>query len=274
VLLYRLEDKRIQNFFLRGRYPRAEEVRAVLDAMRPGAAGEGTEAKPLPLPLTAIAELAGVGVRRTQVILYLLREAGMLRRGRAGYVLRAAGQVRDEQIAELVAEYTDRAARDKERLAEMMHYAQTPGCRTQVLRAYFGEPEGEPCNRCDNCERGLNADADLNEAKPRRRRGAKAAPTATQNGLENEGAAATSANGAGNGTAGVTVVESMHGEIHTTSPETLPHAEPERFAAGDRVRHKSFGLGRIRDVHGNAALVHFPKAGDRRVHTDFLRAAG
>ncbi len=64
----------------------------------------------------------------------------------------------------------------------------------------------------------------------------------------------------------------MHGEIRTTAPETLPQTEPEKFAVGDRVRHKSFGLGRIRDVLGSAALVHFP-SGDRRVHTDFLKRA-
>ncbi len=33
VLLYRLEDKRIQSFFLGGRYPKAEELRSVLNAM-------------------------------------------------------------------------------------------------------------------------------------------------------------------------------------------------------------------------------------------------
>src|SRR5215469_3685317 len=34
VLLYRLEDKRIQNYFLRGRYPKKEEVRAILNILR------------------------------------------------------------------------------------------------------------------------------------------------------------------------------------------------------------------------------------------------
>jgi ATP-dependent DNA helicase RecQ len=66
----------------------------------------------------------------------------------------------------------------------------------------------------------------------------------------------------------------MYGEIRTTAPETLPQVEPQRFNAGDRVRHKSFGLGRIRDIFGAAALVHFPKAGDRCVRTDYLRPAG
>lgn len=246
ILLYRLEDKRIQNYFMRGRYPKAEEVRAVLDTM-----------SEVPLSLVSIAEFSQTGRRRTQVILYLLREAGLVRRGRNGYTLKRKESISDAEIGLLLSEYTDRANRDKERLAEMMHYAQAVTCRTQILREYFGEEKGEPCNRCDNCARGLNADADLAEAKPKRRR-KRRIPEPEESAKE------------GNG---VTVVETMHGEIRTTAPETLPQAEQARFAIGDRVRHKSFGLGRIRDVLGSAALVHFPN-GDRRVHTDFLRAAG
>jgi ATP-dependent DNA helicase RecQ len=246
VLLYRLEDKRIQNFFLRGRYPKAEAVRAVLKAL--GATS---------LPLAAVADFAQIGRRRTQVILYLLREAGVVRRGRSGYTLRRTEAISDPEINSLLAEYAERANRDKERLQEMMHYAQAVTCRTQILRAYFGEDPGAACNRCDNCARGLNADADLAELKPKRPRGKRAAAP--------EPMPAQGDN--------ITVIETMHGEIRTTAPETLPQIEPAKFATGDRVRHKSFGLGRIRDLLGTAALVHFPKTGDRRVHTDFLTPA-
>jgi ATP-dependent DNA helicase RecQ len=247
ILLYRLEDKRIQNFFMRGRYPKAEEVRAVLNALNA-----------VPLSLASVAEFSQTGRRRSQVILYLLRESGVVRRGRNGYMLKRTEPISDAEIALLLSEYTERASRDKERLAEMMHYAQTPTCRTQILRTYFGEDAGEACGRCDNCARGLNADADLTESNPKRSRKKRMVEEA-----------AKSANGNG-----VTVVETIHGEIRTTAPETLPQAEQAKFATGDRVRHKSFGMGRIRDVLGSAALVHFPRAGDRRVHTDFLRAAG
>lgn len=245
ILLYRLEDKRIQNYFMRGRYPKAEEVRAVLDTLNE-----------TPLSLASITELSQVGKRRTQVILYLLREAGVVRRGRSGYMLRRKEPISDAEIGALLGEYTERASRDKERLQEMMHYAQAPTCRTQILREYFGEDKGEACNRCDNCARGLNPDEDLKEAKPKRSRRKRVS--------EQEEPTKESS--------GVTVIETMHGEIHTTAPETLPQAEQSRFTIGDRVRHRSFGLGRIRDVLGDAALVHFP-AGDRRVRTDFLRAA-
>ena len=245
-LLYRLEDKRIQNFFLRGRYPKPDEVRAVLNTLNA-----------VPLSLAVVAELSQTGRRRTQVILYLLREAGVVRRGRDGYVLKRTEPISDDEIRALLSEYTERANRDKERLSEMMHYAQAATCRTQILRVYFGDDAGEPCQRCDNCARGLNADADLLRGKPKRSR-KKRAPAEANTTPE------------GNG---VTVIETVVGEIRTTAPETLPQAEQPRYAIGDCVWHKSFGLGRIRDLSGDAALVHFPKAGDRRVRTDFLRAA-
>jgi ATP-dependent DNA helicase RecQ len=247
ILLYRLEDRRIQNFFLRGRYPKADEVRAILNALSSA-----------PLALATIAELSQIGRRRTQVILYLLREAGVVRRGRSGYILRRTEAISDGEIDFLLADYKERANRDKERLAEMMHYAQVVTCRTQILRVYFGEDPGSPCNRCDNCARGLNADADLTESKPKRTK-------------RNLIAESDMPPAAGNN---ITVIETIHGEIRTTAPETLPQVQPAKFAAGDRVRHKIFGLGRIRDLLGDAALVHFPKAGDRRVRTDFLRTAG
>src|SRR6202000_615261 len=50
VLLYRLAEKRIQNFFLRGRYPKAEEVRAVHEAL-----------SSTPVALATVAELAQTG---------------------------------------------------------------------------------------------------------------------------------------------------------------------------------------------------------------------
>jgi ATP-dependent DNA helicase RecQ len=248
ILLYRLEDKRIQNFFLRGRYPKAEEVRAVLDAL-----------SSTPIALAAVSELSQAGRRRTQVILYLLREAGVVRRVRAGFMLKRAEPISDAEIGLLLADYSDRANRDKERLAEMMHYAQAPTCRTQILRAYFGEERGDSCGHCDNCARGANADVDFAETKPKRSRKRRGSPA-------EDCAQPAQPNGE------VTVIETMHGEIRTTAPETLPQAEPEKFTIGDRVRHKTFGLGSIRDVLGSAALVHF-SSGDRRVHTDFLRRA-
>ena len=106
--------------------------------------------KPIVTALT-IASDSGVGRRRTQVILHLLREAGFIRRTQRGYALKTKHLPSNEAFQALLHTYTDRATSDKTRLAEMMHYAEVPSCRTKVIRAYFDEPAGEPCMRCDNC---------------------------------------------------------------------------------------------------------------------------
>jgi ATP-dependent DNA helicase RecQ len=138
VLLYQLEDRRIQKFFLSGRYPTKQECRAVYDGLAPECS------------VAEIQQRSGVPRRRLQVILYLLREAGLVRRRMRGYS-RAERQATDEDFDRLVAGFEERSRNDRERLDEMMRYAQAVGCRKQILREYFGEPAGEPCGNCDNC---------------------------------------------------------------------------------------------------------------------------
>ena len=73
---------------------------------------------------------------------------------------------------------------DRRRLAALLAYMNTQRCRVQMLRAYFGEPEGDKCGLCDSCagldsevfdpgeddaRHGLHAATDFH-ARPRRRR--------------------------------------------------------------------------------------------------------
>jgi hypothetical protein len=76
-------------------------------------------------------------------------------------------------------------------------------------------------------------------------------------------------------TQSVTVIETATGEIRTTAPETLlsHRIETVDCKVGERVRHRSFGLGRVRDVHSDVAMVYFPKVGTRNVKMSFLTAA-
>ncbi len=140
VLLYRLEDSRIQKFFQIGRYPTQKECRAVYEALAP----EGT------IPLPELRERSGVPMRRLQVILHLMREAGLVQRRTRGYA-RTQRQAADRDFDRMVAGFEERSGTDRDRLDEMMHYAQATGCRKQILREYFGEPPGELCGACDNC---------------------------------------------------------------------------------------------------------------------------
>ena len=143
VLLYRLEDKRIQTYFQAGRYPKAAELEKVYEVF----AASPAEA----IDTGSVAERSDVGARRTGVILNLMRDAGVIRRSRDSYCLASTRGVEIEEVKALLQTYGDRATSDARRLDEMMHYAQTPACRVQVIRAYFEEDLGEPCGRCDNC---------------------------------------------------------------------------------------------------------------------------
>jgi ATP-dependent DNA helicase RecQ len=268
VLLYRLEDRRIQTFFLAGRYPKPEELTAVAAALtRPspgeppnldlssfGAAGGSASLPQSSLSAETIAHLSNLNQRRTQSILNLLTEANLTRRTRTGYTLARGAQPTTEALTQLLQTCIDRAIRDKDRLAEMMHYAETPNCRTQIIRTYFGEPEGNPCNRCDNC---------LRNRVPHDHEAEGGVIVGSLSSLTSPSPREP-----------VTTVPTPYGEIQTTAPETLPAPSPEpRFQPGTRVLHKRFGQGTVLDLHNDIVLVDFLKSGQKRLRADFLQAA-
>lgn len=286
VLLYRLEDKRIQSFFLGGRYPKIAEMQAVWEALKGrGFGGEADSAaakmatpKNEMIPADMISDRAGVGQRKTQVILHLLVQAGMVRRGRLGYALKDTEPPSAEALTELLGMYTDRAKQDKDRLGEMMHYAETADCRMQVIRQYFGYEPGEPCGRCDNCESQATEATEQSHAALVQSEGeGQVRDPGHRVDLAAVAAETHRAYEARDGTE-VTRVETMHGTIVTTAPETLPKQKNQTAAApgfskGDAVRHKRFGEGKVRDAYGDVALVHFAKAGEKKVKMTFLTAA-
>ena len=313
VLLYRLEDKRIQSFFLAGRYPKPLELEAVYNALcgrvltpastevqssptelqqsladaatgaplpetdpapglldssrhQPDLAGpadqpvEPTGKRSSSRIVTALTISAdsGVGQRRTQVILHLMREAGMIERTRRGYILKSSEPPSAETLERMLRTYTDRAASDKHRLAEMMHYAETPGCRTQVIQAYFDDPAGEPCLRCDNCARtGQTAStlpASIPHAQP------QPEPAIAQPAPEQAAQH-------------VHTVETLHGSYQTTRELHKPAVAERTFRPGDRVVHSKFGSGKVVDVLNETLVIDFLESGSRRLRADFVSAA-
>ena len=236
VLLYRLEDKRIQTYFLGGRYPKLTEIQAVFNAVggsplgapetEVAVAAPPTQPTRKPTTVAQIAGHAGVAVRRTQVVLHLLTEGGILRRTRQGYAVNQGATPSDEALAALLRTYVERAAHDQDRLTGMMHYAESPVCRIRLIRQYFGDPEGEPCGRCDNC---------VNQP-------ARAEPN--------------------------NVLQQAHGMAQSAeAPPAL------RFPPEARVVHPRFGTGKVVDALGDMVLVHFQKGGKKRIRQDFLSAA-
>ena len=154
ALLYRLEDKRIQSYFLGGRYPDESDVGAVWRALDAPA----RSAK-------ALAEASGLGEKRVKVIVARLVGSGAVqRRGRA---LVKASALDAEGLARMLADYEARQLDDRERLQAMMRFAQSPLCRRKLLREYFGEDRGDDCGNCDNCRSGMTRVA---SDRPRRER--------------------------------------------------------------------------------------------------------
>jgi hypothetical protein len=59
-------------------------------------------------------------------------------------------------------------------------------------------------------------------------------------------------------------------------PGPTPAEAPKAFAPGQRVRHRAFGVGEVREVRGARVVVHFPSRRKRArmaVRAEFLRAA-
>jgi ATP-dependent DNA helicase RecQ len=147
-LLYKLEDKRVQSYFLGGKYPRRDESMRVLDGLQKLARERPERAE------VTMAELLGlteVNERRSKVIIAQLENAGIVRRKRGRMILLRA-VAGPEELDAILSEYEQRHQSDRTRLETMMHYAQSALCRVSFLRDYFGDPVGDDCGRCDNCQ--------------------------------------------------------------------------------------------------------------------------
>ncbi|MDB4975597.1 MAG: hypothetical protein JWN48_3938 [Myxococcaceae bacterium] len=148
VLLYRLEDKRLQSYFLGGKYPRRDESMRVLEQLH--ALSHAGQAK-TGVKLAALAEATEITERHAKVIVAQLENAGIVERQRGKVV--PLREVKDEaELDQLLSEYETKRKTDRERLELMMRYAESARCRTQYLAQYFGEEAADHCEHCDNCK--------------------------------------------------------------------------------------------------------------------------
>ncbi|HEX2252770.1 MAG TPA: RecQ family ATP-dependent DNA helicase, partial [Thermoanaerobaculia bacterium] len=161
-LLYRPEDRVVQQRLLSGRYPTSDDFAAVHSAL--ASAGEATVAE--------LAEAARLPRRRVQVVLSDLADAGLTTAPEPGGERwrPEGGDDPVERLGALGRRYEQRAEADRDRLARLEAYAQTALCRWRHLLDDFAEelPEAagagpwERCGHCDNCDRPLSA-ADVPE---------------------------------------------------------------------------------------------------------------
>lgn len=142
VLLYQLEDKRIQSYFLGGKYPSREDSWQIYQAFSKAENGQCT--------LTTLAEMTEVASKKVKVIVAHLEAAGIIARKKK--LVKIQDFETPEILDSFLSEYETRHASDRDRLNEMMHYGQTLQCRVQFLKNYFQEEDSVSCGNCDNCK--------------------------------------------------------------------------------------------------------------------------
>ncbi|HEX6966665.1 MAG TPA: ATP-dependent DNA helicase RecQ [Gemmatimonadaceae bacterium] len=147
TLFYRVEDRRIQSYFLGGKYPEVQEAARVALVL---------EQYPLctPVPLTKLAEQSDVPERKARISLILLKRHGLVREHRGGSWERLGGNLTSVDLSADLHSYEERRARDRAKLDAMVEYCQMVYCRPRYILEYFGEhvlPDWR-CHACDACD--------------------------------------------------------------------------------------------------------------------------
>jgi ATP-dependent DNA helicase RecQ len=146
VLLYDTRDRRVQQFFLGGRYPSADDILTIYQTL---------ESYQNPPSLAQIQETNGdaVAKTKTRVALNLLKDAKIILEKRGAKFELAKRDLSEGEIRQIAEEYVDKGETDRKKLERMMLYAQSAFCRWRILSEYF-EAESEEaakCGTCDNC---------------------------------------------------------------------------------------------------------------------------
>lgn len=146
-LLYRLEDRRVQAYFLGGKYPRREDCahlyRAIAKEQRDGSNG---------MTLKELASATSLSLDKVKVIIALLDAMGIVKRDRKITLTRTFAD--EDEFGNFLSEYEERHQSDRDKPEVMMKYGQIMECRVRYLTRYFGNELPRDCGRCDNCRTG------------------------------------------------------------------------------------------------------------------------
>jgi ATP-dependent DNA helicase RecQ len=183
VLLFQPDDIAIQEHFLKEAHPTKSQARKVAEGLYAWS-DEGKE-----VSVRDLAMSMALPERRVRVILSVLEAMGVAVEIKASKWTGVEPRPTQQQVDKAASVFEARRISDRRRLAALLKYMNTQVCRVQMLRAYFGEPEGEKCGLCDSCagldsevfdpgeadeRHGLHAATDFHgRARRRRRRGGK-----------------------------------------------------------------------------------------------------
>ncbi|MEU0948157.1 RecQ family ATP-dependent DNA helicase [Streptomyces canus] len=141
VLHYRSQDSGLQRMFAT-RAPDEDTL---------GLVAERVHERDAPVGPEDIAKETGLTRRRVTAAVNLLEEAGTVRTGDDGRVGAVAGTTAEDAAARAAEQARSRRRLEQSRLAMMLGYAETTGCRRRFLLGYFGEAYDAPCGACDMC---------------------------------------------------------------------------------------------------------------------------
>ncbi|MFT3700594.1 MAG: ATP-dependent DNA helicase RecQ [Kofleriaceae bacterium] len=263
VLLYQPEDKRIQSFFLGGRYPTPEQTRAVAEALVHVTGGvvatpETDDHDPVFVSVKDIAERADAPAKKARVVLSFLKEVGFAAEAPgARFAPLALEPPTIDDLARAASRYEQKRAQDRARLAAMLRYSQSHLCRTRLLVTYFGYTDAPACGTCDNC-----------------RHSARQAPPPMRD--AEVVAQEISARRGGDVEMRKALVEEAMRRRHTAGRGRALKIERVKrpvfgpLEKGDLVRHARWGEGEVVRVVGDSIYTFFPVHGEKLLKASFL----
>ena len=151
VLLFQPDDISIQEHFLKEAHPTKAQARMVAEGLYAWS-DEGKE-----VSVRDLAMSMALPERRVRVILSVLEAMGVAEEIKAARWKGVDPRPSREQIDKAAQVFEARRISDRRRLDSLLKYMNTQRCRVQMLRAYFGEPEGEKCGLCDS-DAGLDSE--------------------------------------------------------------------------------------------------------------------
>ncbi len=264
VLLYQPEDKRIQSFFLGGRYPTLDQTRKVAETLV--AMYQATET---PADVKDLAEKADTPAKKTRVVLSFLAECGFAEEiGGSTFKPIQDEPPSVEDLVKAAAEYERKRGQDRARLDSMLRYATSSLCRTRLLLTYFGYGDAAEiaCGHCDNCARArAQSERKANDVAASALAGARAAERAAKDsGAPMDAETRRQA----------LLAESIKRRARAPRPRALKIEKRRHksgpFDRGDVVVHQTWGQGEVTRISGDTIGAFFPGFGEKLLKARFL----
>jgi ATP-dependent DNA helicase RecQ len=235
ILLFELRDKQVQQFFLSGRFPSSETVRRVAGTVSELAREGGGDT--LEKPLERLREaLPTIGANKLRVAVALLNDLGMTRRTRRGGMKLIDDDAAFGRLDDAASGYTARAERDRAVLERMIDYAQSARCRWRMLLDYFADDVS------DARVLGPLKSSEVSYRQPED---------------ELDGNACGVCDNCVHPPEVVESARELREQALASEQREPPPRAVDRFAQGDRVRVRRYGVGEVELVSGERVAVRF-----------------